>query len=180
MLEVEPTHVEHLGDGDVGADGPMNPRERVHRADTCFERVHLGRGREVGLVQDDDVRERDLLLAFIGVVDVQRDDAWVALVTSPPREVRPYRSAIVGGGAAGAPDRRGARVRASGSGRRSHRSTSTRTATRMPAPTETDPETRAIQTGTRALREPTQRSDIASRAVIVAIPSTVPSPKSNR
>ena len=66
-VEVEALHVEHAVEVHLRVRGAVDLGGRVHLADQRFELVEFGRGREVGLVQQDHVRERDLLLHLVRV-----------------------------------------------------------------------------------------------------------------
>ena len=74
--EVEAADVEHAVDGDVAIARAVDPRRRVHAVQARLEPVEVGGADEVGLVEEDDVGERDLLLRLLAVVEMLRGCAW--------------------------------------------------------------------------------------------------------
>ena len=73
MVEVEATDANDLVKGDVGVVGAVDLRDRVDRVQAFLQRGEFGRGDEVGLVEDDDVGEGDLLHGLRRVVEVEED-----------------------------------------------------------------------------------------------------------
>ena len=71
--EVEAADIEHAVEGDIAVGGAFDAGGGVHAADAVFERGEFGGGDEVGLVEDDDVGEGDLLLNFGRIVEVLHD-----------------------------------------------------------------------------------------------------------
>lgn len=71
--EGEATDVEHAVEGDIAVGGALDAGGRVHAADAVFEGGEFGGGDEVGLVENNDVGEGDLLFDLGGVVEVLDD-----------------------------------------------------------------------------------------------------------
>jgi hypothetical protein len=70
-FEVEGADPEDAVERHIAADGVMAARPPVHGRDPPRERGELLRGDQVGLVEQDDVGEGDLLLALAALVEVE-------------------------------------------------------------------------------------------------------------
>ena len=68
-VEVEGIAAEHFGDVDLGPLGAVQPRVRIDAADARLDLVELGRRDQVGLVDQDDVGESDLVLGLGRVLE---------------------------------------------------------------------------------------------------------------
>jgi len=69
-VEVEAVYIQHLVQGNRGIPATVDLGQTVHRMDPGLQLVQLGRGDEVGLVQQDHIGERDLLLNLAAVVEM--------------------------------------------------------------------------------------------------------------
>ena len=66
--QVEAADIEHLIERDIGILGTMDPGDGVDRLDPRLDGIELGGGDEVGLVEEDDVGEGDLLHGLIVLI----------------------------------------------------------------------------------------------------------------
>jgi hypothetical protein len=68
-IEVERIAPEHLVDVDVRPLGPVQSGVRIERANACLELTQFVRCHQIGLVDQDDIRERDLVLGLGRVLE---------------------------------------------------------------------------------------------------------------
>ena len=72
-FQVEAADAEHLVERDIGIARAEDFRGGVHLLDACLDLPEVLFGNEVGLVEQDDVGEADLLAHFARVVEVEDD-----------------------------------------------------------------------------------------------------------
>ncbi len=75
-VEIEGAALQHLGDRDVALLRAVQPRVGVDRADARLDFAQFGRRDEVGLVEDDDVGEGDLVLRLRRVAQARPPATW--------------------------------------------------------------------------------------------------------
>ena len=75
-VEIEGAALEHVGDLDVALLRAMQPRVGVDRADARLDFAQFGRRDEIGLVEDDDVGEGDLVLRLRRVAQPRGAAIW--------------------------------------------------------------------------------------------------------
>ena len=70
--EIEAADVEHAVDANLTIARPVDPRRGVHPVQARLKSVELGGAGEVGLVEQNDIGERHLLLRFLAIIEVLR------------------------------------------------------------------------------------------------------------
>ena len=73
VLKIEATDIEDLVDLDRRISGSVETGDAVHSLDASLQTIEVRSGNEVGFVEDDDIGKGDLLLGFVGVVEVLPD-----------------------------------------------------------------------------------------------------------
>ncbi len=72
-VEVETTHTENLGDGDIGILSPVDFGHGIHLTDTFFQSIQFGGRNQICFVQDQHISKGDLFLGFAAVIQVEKD-----------------------------------------------------------------------------------------------------------
>ena len=76
-VEIEGSPFEHVGERDIAFLRAVKRGVRVDGADARLDLAQLGRRHEVGLVEDDDVGEGDLVLGLRRVAQARREPLGV-------------------------------------------------------------------------------------------------------